>query len=152
MAPASTGRESNKRIAVIRTDQQNKEVRSINIPILRKFPIVLMKLTAPRIEEIPARCKEKIAKSTAAPECERFLLKGGYTVHPVPAPISTILLNRRSSKAGIINQNLMLFIRGNDISGAPNIRGTRIFPKAPIRMGITVKKIIMKACAVTITL
>jgi hypothetical protein len=36
-----------------------------------------MKLIAPAIEEIPARCKEKIAKSTAAPECATTPLKGG---------------------------------------------------------------------------
>lgn len=29
--------------------------------------VVVMKLTAPRMEEAPARCKEKIAKSTEAP-------------------------------------------------------------------------------------
>lgn len=38
------------------------------------------------------------------------------------------------------------------MSGAPNIRGTKILPKAPIKIGMTVKKIIIKACAVTITL
>ena len=46
----------------------------------------------------------------------------------------------------------MLFIRGNAISGAPSIRGTSQFPNPPIRIGITIKKIITKACAVTITL
>jgi len=46
----------------------------------------------------------------------------------------------------------MLFIRGNAISGAPNIRGTSQFPNPPIIIGITIKKIITKACAVTTTL
>lgn len=46
----------------------------------------------------------------------------------------------------------MLFIRGNAISGAPIIRGTNQLPKPPIRIGITMKKIITKACAVTMTL
>jgi hypothetical protein len=46
----------------------------------------------------------------------------------------------------------MLFIRGKAISGAPNIKGTNQFPKPPIKIGITIKKIITKACAVTITL
>lgn len=46
----------------------------------------------------------------------------------------------------------MLFIRGKAISGAPNIRGTSQFPKPPIMIGITIKKIITKAWAVTITL
>lgn len=46
----------------------------------------------------------------------------------------------------------MLFIRGNAISGAPSINGTNQFPKPPIIMGITMKKIIINAWAVTMTL
>jgi len=45
----------------------------------------------------------------------------------------------------------MLFIRGNAISGAPSIRGTNQFPKPTIIIGITIKKIITKAWAVTMT-
>jgi len=36
-----------------------------------------MKFIAPAIEEIPAICKLKIAKSTAHPECAKIELKGG---------------------------------------------------------------------------
>jgi hypothetical protein len=61
MAPANTGRESNNKIAVTNTAQTNKGVRSKNIPNVRIFPTVLIKLTAPKIEETPAKCKEKIA-------------------------------------------------------------------------------------------
>jgi hypothetical protein len=111
-----------------------------------------MKLTAPNNEETPAKCKEKIAKSTALPECPKVLLKGGYTVQPVPAPASTAPLNNKSTNAGIKNQNLILFIRGNAISGEPSINGTSQFPNPPIKIGITIKKIIINACAVTITL
>jgi hypothetical protein len=46
----------------------------------------------------------------------------------------------------------MLFIRGNAISGAPIISGTNQLPNPPIRIGITMKKIITKAWAVTMTL
>jgi len=42
--------------------------------------------------------------------------------------------------AGIRNQNLILFIRGNAISAAPNIRGTNQLPNPPIKIGITIKK------------
>lgn len=71
--------------------------------------------------------------------------RGGYTVHPVPAPASTPeeASNRRNE--GGSNQKLMLFIRGNAMSGAPIIRGTSQFPNPPMRMGITIKKIITKA-------
>jgi hypothetical protein len=46
----------------------------------------------------------------------------------------------------------MLFIRGKAISGEPIIKGINQFPKPPIIIGITMKKIIIKAWAVTITL
>ena len=77
IAPAKTGRDSKRRIAVTKTDQANKGILSKVIPKERRFPNVLIKFTAPRIEERPAKCKEKIAKSTEAPACAMLLLKGG---------------------------------------------------------------------------
>lgn len=59
---------------------------------------------------------------------------------------------KRSRNDGGSSQKLMLFIRGNAMSGAPIIRGTSQFPKPPIIIGITIKKIITNAWAVTITL
>lgn len=120
-------------------------MRSNSIPNARKFPNVLMKFTAPRSDEIPAKCKEKMAKSTEGPACAIFLLSGGYTVQPVPAPLSTIPLKRSRIKAGIKNQNLILFNRGKAISAAPSIRGTSQFPNPPIKIGMTIKKIIINA-------
>ena len=58
----------------------------------------------------------------------------------------------RSRKDGGSSQKLMLFMRGNAMSGAPIISGTNQFPNPPIIIGITMKKIITKAWAVTITL
>lgn len=55
-------------------------------------------------------------------------------------------------KEGTMSQNDKLFIRGKAISATPNIRGISQLPKPPIEMGITVKKIIIKAWAVTMTL
>jgi hypothetical protein len=46
----------------------------------------------------------------------------------------------------------MLFIRGKALSGAPILTGRKKLPKPPIRIGLTMKKIIRKACAVIITL
>jgi len=46
----------------------------------------------------------------------------------------------------------MLFMRGKAMSGALTINGTSQFPNPPIMVGITKKKIMMKAWAVTITL
>lgn len=55
IAPASTGRESNNKIAVISTDHTNKGIRSKVIPLDRILIIVVIKFTAPKIEEIPAK-------------------------------------------------------------------------------------------------
>lgn len=114
--------------------------------------IVVIKLIAPKIEDTPARWREKIVKSTDVPAWARFPAKGGYTVHPVPAPASTMEDAKRSRNDGGSSQKLMLFIRGNAISGAPIISGTSQFPKPPIIIGITIKKIITNAWAVTMTL
>jgi hypothetical protein len=67
IAPASTGRERSNRIVVITTDHTNKGIRSRVIPLDRMLMAVVMKFTDPRIDEIPARWREKIAKSTEAP-------------------------------------------------------------------------------------
>jgi hypothetical protein len=55
MAPAKTGRESKRRIAVKNTDQTKRGVRSQLIPTVRILIIVVIKFTAPRIEEAPAK-------------------------------------------------------------------------------------------------
>jgi len=152
IAPAKTGKESNKRTAVIKTAQTNKGVQSSLKPKLRMLRTVVIKLTAPKIEEIPAKCKEKIAVSTASPLCPALEDKGGYTVQPVPTPLSISLLKNNRIKAGIRSQNLILFIRGKAISTLPTMSGTSQLPNPPIIIGITIKKIMTKACPVTITL
>lgn len=81
-----------------------------------------------------------------------MLDNGGYTVHPVPAPVPAKEESNNNNKEGGRSQKLILFIRGKAMSGAPIIRGTSQFPNPPIIIGITIKKIITKACAVTITL
>jgi len=77
---------------------------------------------------------------------------GGYTVHPVPAPTSKKFDISSNVSDGGNNQKLRLFRRGNAISTPPIRIGTNQLPKPPIKTGITIKKIIINACAVTITL
>lgn len=77
IAPANTGKDNKSRIAVITTDHTNKGMRSREIPGDRILITVVMKLTAPRIDEIPAKCSEKIARSTEAPPCAIPLDRGG---------------------------------------------------------------------------
>jgi hypothetical protein len=102
-------------------------------------------LIAPIIDDAPAKCKLKIPKSTAAPECASIPLNGGYTVHPVPTPTSIKLeINNKINDVGN-NQKLKLFKRGKAISGAPIKIGTNQLPNPPIKIGITMKKIIINA-------
>ena len=76
-APARTGSASNRRNAVISTDQTNSGMRNIVMPGARMLKIVAMKLIEPRIDEAPARCIERITKSTAGPGEPALEEKGG---------------------------------------------------------------------------
>lgn len=89
IAAANTGKAKRSMIAVISTDQTNKGILNMGIDFGFILMHVVMKLIAPRMEEAPARCKEKIARSTEGPEWTKFPDRGGYTVQPVPAPAST---------------------------------------------------------------
>lgn len=77
IAPAKTGNDRSKSKAVIPTDQTNNGIRSGIIPAGRILIIVEIKLIAPKMDDTPAKCKEKIAKSTEAPLCEILEDKGG---------------------------------------------------------------------------
>lgn len=67
IAPARTGKERRRRMAVKNTDHTKRGVWSQDIPGDRILIIVVMKFTAPRIDEAPARWRLKIVKSTEAP-------------------------------------------------------------------------------------
>jgi hypothetical protein len=66
MFAASTGRVNTNKVTVIKIDQ-TKRGKCSNIMPPRIFIIVAIKLIPPKIEDTPARCKEKIAKSTEGP-------------------------------------------------------------------------------------
>jgi hypothetical protein len=67
IAPANTGRDKSNNKAVIPTDQTNRGIWSKDILLGRILIIVVIKFTAPKIDEIPAKWREKIAKSTDLP-------------------------------------------------------------------------------------
>ena len=67
IAPASTGSDSSSRNAVTSIDHTNSGILCSVMPGARMLKIVVMKLIAPRIEEAPARCSDRIPKSTAGP-------------------------------------------------------------------------------------
>jgi hypothetical protein len=125
IAPATTGNEITNKNAVTKIPHPNKGILCINIPGARMLKIVTIKLIDPKTEDAPEICKLKIAKSTEGPECPWIEDNGGYTVHPVPAPDSTNDDKIKKIIAGGNNQKLILFKRGNAISGAPNIKGRK---------------------------
>ena len=57
----------------------------------------------------------------------------------------------RSRNAGTSSQKLMLFIRGNAMSGAPIISGTNQLPKPPTIAGMTMKNTMIRPWAVIST-
>ena len=87
IAPAKTGKDNNNKKAVTKIDQANKGILCNVIPGVLIFKIVVIKFTAPRIDEAPAKCKLKIAKSIAGPGCPALDDNGGYIVHPPPTPV-----------------------------------------------------------------
>lgn len=146
IAPARTGRLRIRRTAVTAIAHSIRGMRSKEIAlVVREQRIVVKKLILPKIEEIPARCNLKMARSTEIPEWYVESDKGGYTVHPVPTPASKTLDKRRNMNEGTRSQKERLLRRGKAISATPNIRGINQLPKPPIEIGITIKKIIMKA-------
>lgn len=77
IAPAKTGSDNRSKTTVIVTAHTNKGIRSSCIPCHRILITVVMKLIAPKIDEAPAKCKEKIAKSTEGPAWAIFDARGG---------------------------------------------------------------------------
>src|SRR5664279_4301649 len=69
IAPASTGSDNNNKNAVTRTDHANSGILCRVIPGARILKMVVMKLIAPRIDDAPAMCIDRITKSTAGPGC-----------------------------------------------------------------------------------
>jgi hypothetical protein len=64
-------------MAVINTAHTNSGSLWNVIPGALMFNTVVMKLLAPKIEEIPAKCRLKMAKSIEPPEWKSIELNGG---------------------------------------------------------------------------
>ena len=77
IAPAKTGKANNNKNVVIKILQENNEVISNIIDFWRIIIIEDKKFNDLRIEEIPAKCKDKIVKSIDKPEWKLELDRGG---------------------------------------------------------------------------
>lgn len=67
IAPARTGSDRRRRTTVISTAHTNRGTRSNRRPLHRMLITVVIKLIAPKIEDAPAKWREKIARSTDGP-------------------------------------------------------------------------------------
>lgn len=67
MAPARTGKDRSRRIVVTIRDHTKRGIRSAEHPFGRMLREVVMKLIEPRIDETPAKWREKMARSTDGP-------------------------------------------------------------------------------------
>jgi hypothetical protein len=77
IAPPKTGRESNNKKDVIKTAQTYSGILCKVMPGALILKIVVIKLIEPKIEDAPAKCKLKIAKSTEIPEWYLASDRGG---------------------------------------------------------------------------
>jgi len=68
IAPASTGNANSSIDVVISIAHTKSGMCSSFIPFHRILMMVVMKFIALRIEDMPARCSEKIVRSTAKPK------------------------------------------------------------------------------------
>jgi len=77
IAPARTGSDSSSNRAVMAIDHTNSGIRSGFMLFGFILIVVVIKFTAPRMEDTPARCREKMARSTDAPAWAIPLARGG---------------------------------------------------------------------------
>lgn len=77
MAAASTGSDSSRRMAVRKTDQTNRGQLYGDMWWGDMLMQVVMKLIAPRMEDAPAKCRAKMARSIDGPAWARFPERGG---------------------------------------------------------------------------
>lgn len=66
-----------------------------------------MNLITPRIEEKPAKHKEKMVRLTEAPVWAKLLARGGYILQVVPEPSSTVDDKSRSKNNGASSQKFI---------------------------------------------
>jgi hypothetical protein len=72
-----TGSDNRSSRAVMSIDHTNSGIRSGFMLFGFMLIVVVIKFTAPRIDDTPAKCREKMARSTDAPTCAIPLANGG---------------------------------------------------------------------------
>src|SRR5215208_5472372 len=115
------------------------------IPAVRIVWIVATKLIAPASDETASRWRPRIVRST---ELSLRIEYGGYRYHPVSAgPPGENHALYRTMPPRRKGQYESAFRRGNAMSAAPIINGTRKFPK-PAKIGTMTRNTIVSPCIV----
>jgi hypothetical protein len=104
------------------------------------FMMVTTTLMAPRIEEAPIMCTEKISMGKEAPFCGT---SGGYMVNTPAVPRLAEQRGQQQREGKRQDPEAELFSRGSAIR-APLHPDHQL--ASPVRAGITAPKIMMSAC------
>ena len=115
------------------------------MPGARMLWIVVTKLIAPSTEEIPIRCSATIQASIPLPGRKSVDESGTYDVQPAAATSQKMDPYSTTPPATSSHHESMLR-RGNAMSRAPIISGTRKFPN-PAAIGTMTMKIIVVPCS-----
>lgn len=70
-----------------------------------------IKLIALKIDDTPAKCTEKIVRSTDVPAWPKLPARGSYIVDPVPAPT---IGDARRNEGGRSQKRRLCYIRGSN--------------------------------------
>ena len=125
--PARKGLASRTRAAVTSIDQTKSGSRNQVMPGARIVIVVTRKLIAPTTEEMPRIWTPRIQRSVPWPGRKVFSVSGGYSVQPawaLPPDWVRSPLYMVSPPSGI-SQKESALIRGNAMSRAPIISGTK---------------------------
>jgi len=118
--PDRIGKVSSNIAAVNSIDQGNKTTLPVEMPLLLRLRMVLMKLMEVRKEEMPVSTRPSMIRSPDTVErLIREVLNGGYNVQPVPPPNSLSVDSMSNTKATGSSKKEKALTLGNMTSGAP---------------------------------
>jgi hypothetical protein len=120
IAPAKSGRKRNPLRNVIIRDHKYVGILYKDFPGTWELIKIATKLIAPKIDEVPAKCKLKIAKSILG---NSDMLVQLVSVNPAAAPTKVKVERIHNTKEGPTSKNETLFMRENEYSWYSVING-----------------------------
>ena len=133
-AARRTGKESSASTAVVNQAQQVSGIRIRDMPFVRRFSSVVMKLSAPRSEATQKSAMLVTQRLRPAPCPGTFnrwpmALKGAYPVHPPVGPMTVLpeakMAVHSATRPRKVTQNESMLRTGKAMSSAPIWRGRK---------------------------